>query len=288
MDVPLIKETDLDLLLETLACFEEHPLDRERQRDCVLSHYNVKQGQDLAFRDKSVFRGMVIPSLRYLGLIVGDGDYLRASSNGHLALTANRHSPTTRQQVIATLLYEIDGQSFHFLNFISSRRDTVDAAKKALTLECSSGPNLAQKRERVLSWLALLWQANLVVDTGGFLLLSSLSREVQDNLVVDNNDVETWFKTGLFRAYDEAREANGVCDIVELRTSLAENELLGHARIVTRNRFDQLMQRFHFEGQGYILSFGSPISGGQELLEYRGQFYKTLIINRTKGAKDNG
>lgn len=288
MDIPLIKETNLDLLIETLACFEKHPLDRERQRACVLSHYNVKPGQDLALKDKSVFRGMVVPSLRYLGLIVGDGDYLRTSSNGHLALVANRCAPKTRQQVLAVLFYEIDKQSFHFLDFIGSHRDTVEAAKKALTLECSSGPSLIQKRERVLSWLALLRQANLVVDTGGFLVLSSLSQEVQGDLVVGYNDVETWFKTALFRAYDEAREANGVCDIISLRTCLSENELQEHARIVTCNRFDRLMQKFPFEEQGYILSFGSPISGGQELLEYRKQFYKTLIINRTKGAKDNG
>lgn len=287
LNTPLIKETHLPLLVHALQCFEKWPLNREKQKTCVLASYNAKAGQDLAFRDKSIFRGMVVSSLRQLGFIVGDGDYLRVSSNGHLVVVASQLDARMRQQVLAVLFYEIDKQSFHFLDLIDSLRGDPGTTEDALTQRCSTGPNSRQRRERVLRWLRLLRDVHLVTEANGCLVPSSLWQEAPKDLSVNQSDIYTWFKAAVFQAYDEVKGTSGIVDIIDLRACLAENELMQYDRIVTRNRFDRLMQKLSFEGQGYILSFGSPISGGQELLEYREHYYKTLIINRAKGGENN-
>ena len=60
-EMPLIKEFRIARILACLNCFACHPFDRNKQRECILSLYPGKT-------EKSVFRGMVIPSLRRLGL----------------------------------------------------------------------------------------------------------------------------------------------------------------------------------------------------------------------------
>jgi hypothetical protein len=163
----------------------------------------------------------------------------------------------------------------------------MGVTKDVLVQACSSGQNLKQKQERVYSWLTLLEQAGLVTDRKGSLFSLYSRPDLQADLEVSQDDISTWFRRALFEAYDAAKEANGICDIVKLRACLAEEELLTSGRILTRNRFDQLMQKLPFEGTGYMLSFGSPISGGQELLEYNGQSFKTIIVSRVRGDDSN-
>jgi hypothetical protein len=287
LNAPVIKESRLDVLVGALRCFEDYPMNRDKQRDCVLSMYKTKPGKDSVQRDKSIFRGMVVSSLAHLGFIVGDGAYLRASSNGHLAVVASKCDALTNHRVLAALFYEIDSKSFHFLDLIQSSSNGMEVTRDTLVQTCSSGQDFKQKQERVHSWLTLLEQAGLVTDREGSLLPLYSPPDLQADLAVSQDDINTWFRSALFEAYDAAKEANGICDIVKLRARLAEEELLTSGRIVTRNRFDQLMQKLPFEGTGYMLSFGSPISGGQELLEYYRQLYKTIIISRAKGDDDN-
>jgi len=286
-DTPIIKESNLGQIISALKCFESLPMNRDKQRDCVLSLYKAKPGKDSAQRDKSIFRGMVVSSLTHLGFIIGDGAYLRVSSNGHLAVVASKRDELTNHRVLAALFYEIDSKSFHLLDLIWSDSNGMGVTKDVLVQACSSGQNLKQKQERVYSWLTLLEQAGLVTDRKGSLFSLYSRPDLQADLEVSQDDISTWFRRALFEAYDAAKEANGICDIVKLRACLAEEELLTSGRILTRNRFDQLMQKLPFEGTGYMLSFGSPISGGQELLEYNGQSFKTIIVSRVRGDDSN-
>lgn len=284
---PVIKESNLGKIISALQCFEKWPMNRDKQRDCVLSLYEPKPGRDSAQRDKSIFRGMVVSSLAHLGFIVGDGAYLRVSSNGHLAVIASKCDARTNRRVLKALFYEIDNRSFHLLDLIRVSSDGTGVAESILIQACTSGQNFKQKQERVHSWLTLLEQAGLVTDKDGSLLALYSRLDLQADLEVSQDDIDAWFRRALFEAYDAAKETNGVCDVVKLRARLAEEELLTSGRIVTRNRFDQLMQKLPFEGTGYMLSFGSPISGGQELLEYNGQSFKTIIVSRVKGDDSN-
>ena len=75
-------------IFELLECICCHEYDREGFQDAVLRLYGGEKSS------KSVFRGMAIPTLRNLGLIVGFGDVIHASANGLLTVLAYERSKT--------------------------------------------------------------------------------------------------------------------------------------------------------------------------------------------------
>ena len=81
--IPLIKEHRIQKLFQVLDCFERFPFNRDSLRECVLQLYEDKE-------EKSIFRGMVIPSLRHMGLILGYDEDLRLSANGNLIVIAQK------------------------------------------------------------------------------------------------------------------------------------------------------------------------------------------------------
>jgi len=288
---PLLKEDRLVYLLRALQCFQSWPMDRDHQRNCVLDGYLAELGQhaeDLSeeqrgHMDKSIFRGMVIPSLRYLGFIMGDGDFLRLSSNGMLAVAADSSMADLRPHVLASLIYEIDQSQFQYLPLIGQQPGPQKPLELQLSEVLTSGPSERQRRERVKHWLRILADARLVDNTNGVLKTSALTSLVPHFLEVCQEDVD-WFLPALLSSYRQLVDVTESvsCSIVNLRTQLSTDQLKNHSRIVTRQRFDQLMQLVPFEGEDYMLSFGSPIGWGEDLIEYKNRQYSTLIITSTR------
>jgi len=285
---PLLKEDRLEYILESLQCFQTSPLDRDRQKQCVLNVYVTKsersqkdlREQEWAHMDKSIFRGMVIPSLRYLGLIIGDGEFLRLSSNGALAVAADSCSPDLKSRVLASLVYEIDQSQFKYLSVISSQPSPRQVLESCLSNALlTSGPSERQRRERTRHWLHLLADTGLVENKNGVLRISELYSVMPQLLEVRDEDID-WFLPALFSSHKQLVQSFGseCCSIVDLRRQVSLDELKKSSRIVTRQRFDQLMQLVPFEGKDYMLSFGVPIGWGEDLIRYHDKQYSTLII----------
>ena len=153
METPLLKEDRLEYVLESLQCFQRYPMDRNHQKQCVLNIYLAKSGrtqqgvceEKWAQMDKSIFRGMVIPSLRYLGFIIGDGEFLRLSSNGALAVATSSCDTNLRSRVLASLIFEIDQSQFKYLAVVNSQPGPRQVLGTCLSNETlTSGPTERQ------------------------------------------------------------------------------------------------------------------------------------------------
>jgi len=111
MKIPLIKENRIAMLIKSMDCIDRHAFYREAQRECILSLYPDKS-------EKSVFRGMVIPSLRHLGFMVGYDDLIRLSANGKLLLESEQQGNKEFDRVLRDVFLQIDKNKFKFIGEI--------------------------------------------------------------------------------------------------------------------------------------------------------------------------
>lgn len=118
-EIPLIKEYRINKLKACLRCIDDHPFNRDKQKDCILNLYPGKS-------EKSVFRGMIIPSLRHLGLILGYRGFIRVSANGKIITESKILSDELHQRVLRAVMYEIDQNKFKLINFFFRRRSDFE------------------------------------------------------------------------------------------------------------------------------------------------------------------
>ena len=154
--IPLIKEYRIQKLTKCLECFDKFAYHREKQRDCVLELYPNKGSKTLEHREKSIFRGMVIPSLRYLGLIIGFGDIIKPSANGKL-IVESQFDNELYERCWRAVIFEIDKRFFNFLEIIKQRRFSKNNLIEVLSGQIE-GASFRQKKERIEKWLSILHQ----------------------------------------------------------------------------------------------------------------------------------
>jgi hypothetical protein len=119
---PVLKEYRTQKLIECLNCIDNNQMNRDRQRDCIYQIYQNKKIHSLESFDKAVFRGMVIPSLRYLGLIIGFGEMIRPSSNGKIMIESLKINPELNKRIICAIFLEMDKEIFHFIEGINNNQ----------------------------------------------------------------------------------------------------------------------------------------------------------------------
>ncbi len=161
--LPLIKENRISKLTDILSIFDEYPYNREKQSECILKLYPNKIA-------KSVFRGMAIPSLRYLGLIVGYDNLIRLSANGRIIREAYLKSDQELRRAWRAIIYELDNNNFGFMRVIRSQSDLGIIKNK---LEPSiKGPSEKQVIERINRWLRMLCDSRLIIEKDGQIMLN--------------------------------------------------------------------------------------------------------------------
>src|SRR3990170_3238035 len=116
--LPLIKEERLEKIIEALKCIDNNPFNRDKQKECILKLYPGKS-------EKSVFRGMIIPSTRHLGLIVGFGHSIRTTCNGRLLVLGN--SP--KSLAMKAVILEIDKRHFNFIKALYNFNGFIEKNK---------------------------------------------------------------------------------------------------------------------------------------------------------------
>lgn len=276
--IPLIKEYRVDKLKACLECIDSHPFNRDRQKECILSLYPGKS-------EKSVFRGMIIPSLRHLGLIIGYRGFIRLSANGKIIIESKSLGDELHRRVLKAVVYEIDENKFGFMDIIVKKAPFSKQDFLSFMSSIVNAPNEKQKRERISHWLSVLKQVKLVdcndqkhLNINGLQYKQTLS----DMNTSFKNPAE--FKRYLFDAYFELYKVTaGVVDIADLREKVALKTLRNDKKILTEKQFDGMLRRMPFTTDDYLISFGRPMGAEEKLFEYKGNYFRTLSIRIFKG-----
>jgi len=279
---PLLKEKRLEQIRNSIECIDKYAFNRNKQRDCVLKLYPHKE-KSLEHRDKSIFRGMVLPSLRALGLITGRGQSIRVSANGKLIVESRNFDEEFQERVFRTVIYEIDKNVFKFLEHLSNFTSYKLGRFKDELCSKIEGPSEKQKRERISNWLFILKQVGLIFyDTRIAFIKASNFKQTLDDANA-RKIISLSFKKYFLAAYFKlAEESAGIVDILELREMVATKLLWGHKTILTENQFDENLRWIIPESDEYLISLGRPMGAGEKLFEYKGKYYKTILIRRHK------
>lgn len=270
IEVPVLKAWNR--IFELVKCVGDNPYDRDKLREDVLALFPREKSE------KSVFRGMAIPTLRRLGLIIGYNDLIRLSANGKLIYEADKKDRALGRRVLATITYEIDFESVGFLKHLQTRAswttgEFIDSVRPNIdTLSNSSA------RERILDWVGLLRYAGLVGMRGKGLSLVKVS------YTRALNDADYLRKKALFaklirqvyiRLVERSRGMQSQ-PIEELRAEMAIEMLDRQRRILTERQFDALLLLFPKTDPNYLIAFGRPMGADEKLFQVGDKFYQTI------------
>lgn len=270
MKICTIKEDRLTIILKTLECIGKNKLNRKKMRECILDQYPNKS-------EKSVFRGIAIPTLRHLGLIVGYAEYIRPSAQGRLLLKS-KYNDEMHQKVIKTVFLELDRELFGLIKTLKKlNSENIPFSQLESNKEC---PEEYKKR-----WLKILNDCELIKLTGGK-RWKDINISLRDGLYsvernLDYTKKESIFINYLFNVYDRiSAESAGIVDIDSLRGEVALEVLEGEGEIITEGQFDQLLRGTPLVTNDYIISLGRPMGAEEKLFELTGKYYRTLSIKR--------
>lgn len=275
--IPLIKEYRIDKLKNGLKCIDKYHFNRDKQKECILELYPGKS-------EKSVFRGMIIPSLRHLGLIVGYRDFLRTSANGKLIIESELMNKNLHRQVLRAVIYEIDKNKFQFIHTIKNNYPI--SIQNFLKLMDIYAPSEKQKKERIFHWLFILRKVELIdYNVQNITIEEHKYNQTLLDVNINYKNVED-FRKYLFDVYFElSKKTAGIIDIADLRESVAVKMLEDNKIILTEDQFDEMLRKIHFATDYYIISFGRPMGAEEKLFKYKGKYFRTLSI-QSKGGQN--
>jgi hypothetical protein len=272
--IPLIKEYRLKKLFQVMNCFEQFPFNRDGLRECILGLYGDKE-------EKSIFRGMVIPSLRHLGLILGYDEDLRLSANGSLIVQARRKSEAEGERIFRAILAEIDDANIKILKTTLKKNIIFSDLKQHLIdKDKIEAPSKKQSMERINHWTSMLLEAGLLVEQNKEMAVSvETMKHVEQDL--DLSTKKTEFEKIFFEAYKsifKKQENIPIVDIPDIRAEVASVFYDKHNLVVTENQFDELLRSIKFATDNYIVSLGRAMGAEEKLLVYEGSYYRTISV----------
>ncbi|MBA7716233.1 hypothetical protein ES703_125301 [subsurface metagenome] len=96
------------------------------------------------------------------------------------------------------------------------------------------------------------------------------------------------FKSYFFKAYFElAEKSAGIVDIPDLRERVSIRVLRVHKMILTEDQFDKMLRDILFKTDEYIISLGKPMGAREKLFEYKGDYFRTLLVKNRKREERN-
>jgi hypothetical protein len=272
--LPLIKENRIDRLTEVLSIFDKFPYDREKQSEHILSLYLNKTA-------KSVFRGMAIPSLRYMGLIIGYENLIRLSANGRILVKAKKRGTAELLRAWRAIILELDINKFGFMSLIKKEKSLNSFENRlAMVIE---GPNQKQIRERIKRWMKILFDSRLLseADKKIRININNLKRAKND---LRFSDKKSKFESMLLAGYKAFpfKESAGIVDIADLREYVAAMYYKKYKMILTEAQFDELLRILPFITKKYIISLGHTMGAEEKLFRIKAEYYRTISIDFPK------
>lgn len=274
MKIPMIKENRVEKIIECLQCIDKHAYNREKFRECILQLYPGKS-------EKSVLRGMVIPTLRHLRLIVGYAEFIRVSANGKLILKRQDFGDDDFKRVVSAVFLEIDNQFFKFISELEKMgkyKISHDIFLENMIGKID-GPSIKQKKERIDKWLKMIDQCGLIKKNEIISILSKNLAQAKSDL--DFKKKMKFFKEYFFESYSNlASQSAGIVDIADLRSEVALQIYIQKRKILTETQFDNLLREIPIVTNKYIISLGRPMGAEEKLFKYGEDYYRTLSIKK--------
>jgi len=279
--IPPLKEYRIEKIIEALNCFDLFPLNREKQKICIFNFYRGQYKKPIDSFDKAIFRGMVIPSLRYLGLIIGYGDFIKVSSNGKLILESSTINEKLKNITIRAIVLEIDMSKYHFLSFLEDQLFTNIQEFIAVYFDNSPEISKKQKEERISKWLTILLQVQLISQEQGSIHIHrenfNSSKKILD---VENINFKE-FEKSLLQAYVKISEKSaGIVEIENLRLAVSMTLFKDSHVILTEQMFDDLFAKLIENQEDLTFSLGRPMGKHEKLFKFRENYFKTVYIKK--------
>jgi hypothetical protein len=275
-DIPLIKETRLQKISVSLKCINDFYQDRNKQRICILKEYSGKS-------EKSAFRGMIIPSLRHLGLIDGLGENISVSANGMLLLAGKKNNDKEFIRIAQAIFLELDIQKFHFVNEIKKHKSIEETLFIKEIEPTINSISQKQSNERIKRWIKLLVECGLLIKKNKMISLESdsISSSERDLII---SQKERKFESIFIKSYKKLMTDDlGIIKISKLREETSRIFYNEFNEIITETQFDNLLSKMPHVTDSYIISFGEPIGSDEKLFKYNDRYFKSLNIKFFKG-----
>lgn len=284
VDLPVLKAWQR--IFDLLECVHDYPYDREGFQQAVLRLYGNEKSS------KSVFRGMAIPTLRNLGLILGYGSDIRASANGSLLYIARKASEDEGMRALRAILVELD-ENIGVLPYLSKKSTLVFdefleywlGKVSTAAIRKSTNPK-AQERaahERLLDWIKFLTFAEVLYKEHENIRIDEMhfeqSKKDLDITVPEKKDT---FSSLLIASYkkivNREQEGVGTVEIEDLRRELAITTFQNNKLILTENQFDKLLSEQPKTTTDYVITLGRSMGADEKLYYYQGKYYQTIFV----------
>jgi hypothetical protein len=283
INLPVLKAWER--IFELLECIYDHPYDRIGFQESVVLLYGGDKSP------KSVFRGMAVPTLRNLGVIVGFGDDIRASANGALLHIANKEKKSEGLRVLRAILVEID-ENFGIISYLLEKptlgiNDFLqDWQKRVVTskIRKATGPKAQERasRERLLDWINFLAFSEILYKNHDQIRIDNINLEKTNrDLDITVQDKSKNFQSVLFTSYKKIvfeQKGVGTVELDNLRQETSERMYNKYKVVLTEKQFDRLLSELPKVSDKYVITLGRSMGADEKLYYYQGKYYQTLFI----------
>jgi|GEM_PF-4542121 len=278
LKIPLLKEYRLkEILIPSLICFENNRYDRYSQRNCVLNLYQSRNHKTFEHRDKSIFRGMVIPSLRHLELLYGSKDELRVGANGKLLINALNLNEKIFNEALKIIILELDQKIFRFTESLREKEYSKNMFIELISSRIG-GKSQKQNTERINKWLKILKEVGVIVEQDLLRISDDFENLIKREIDANNKDFH-YFHKKFFTTYKKlSKSVSGIVKIEDIRETICVEILQEKMEIITESIFDKLFSRIPYSDQEYMISLGKPMGAKEKLYEHKGSLYDTIFI----------
>lgn len=249
---------------------------RNELREHVLSMFNSTD-------QKSVFRGMYVPTMRALGLTLGFGQEIRCSSNGRLLFEAYSKSNDEGKRVLGKLLVEIDEGNYAIVYFLRERLVTehksivefITSKDTSLGLTPLSYKVTSERARKFLRYLAegqvvKQHDSQYTLDEAGY------QRAKADTDIFKVPE----FWNILLSCYNSIKEMNvgfPSVPIYQLRDKVSK-QFYQRGIALTEQEFDSLIAGLPRIQSDYIIKFSRPMMESEKLLHLGGEVHSGIAI----------
>nr|WP_320161401.1 hypothetical protein [uncultured Methanoregula sp.] len=284
-DIPLLKEYRVDKIIQYLTCIDKYHLNRLGQKNCIYQLFRQDYDKPIESFDKAIFRGMVIPTLNYLGFLTGSGEFIKVSANGKLIVESNIINKNLNEQVLMVLMYELDESIFHFIsNIEKTSKFNQEEFSDEFFLDL---PNISKKQrsERINKWILILSQVNLInISKQNEVVLNQDNIEKVKKMLDPRTFPLNIFEKILLESYVKMSGNRArIVEIEELRAIVSVNLLQNNNFILTEKMFDVLLTKIMQNPGRKIFSLGKPMGRQEKLFKFKENYFKTLNIEKDEG-----
>ncbi len=256
-------------VVDVVRALAAHEFDRDAFRVAVLRLFNAKT-------EKSVFRGMAIPTLRVLGLLVGFEREMHLSGDGTLVREVDTDSPGPNV-AMQRILCLLEGQHGLEPPWMSGAL-RYDLAFKAFgALEPQTAGDFTGHLRR---WLLYLTYFGIIERRDDRLIR-----------IIRLTPVQKWTKkallelsTGLRLAYHQIAPrgvGEPIAAIEDVHRTFAVAQWQARKALITRSDFDALLTLI-IEKHPLSIHLHRSMGPEQRLFVYRGEHYQALSIAESR------